>query len=169
MKRLFPVFLFLLLTVAEVASAVMTFEQLDGNTFSLSHQVKWIGGRGQAMEVVHEKVASLCVAAGYSYYQIIDQESHAGGAYQAANATVTVKFFLEKAEDRIECRVSATEDYIKQAKTKLEKRGYEGPTAVTEPEGPVIDENHCTVEQIAAMVKAGLSDEQIKAACAETE
>jgi uncharacterized protein (DUF433 family) len=33
----------------------------------------------------------------------------------------------------------------------------------------VIDENHCTVEQIAAMVKAGLSDEQIKAACAETE
>jgi hypothetical protein len=169
MRKLVPVLLILVLTVAQVASAVITFEQLDGNTFTVSHQVKWIGGRGQAMQVVYEKVASLCVAAGFTHYQIVDQASHAGGGYQAANATVTVKFFLEGAEDRVECGVRATEEYVKQAQAKLEKRGYEGPPAADVHEGSAAEENHCTVEQIAAMVKAGLTEAQIKAACAEEE
>ncbi len=158
-----------MVAIPQFASATMTFEQLDDNTFTVSHRVKWFGGRGQAMDLVYEKAASLCVAAGYSHLKVMEQESNVPGEYQSANATVTVKFFLEGGEDRIACDGKATEEYVKQAKTKLEKRGYTGPVA----EEPAAEEeeaaNICTVEQIAAMVKAGLTEDQIKAACSKKD
>ncbi len=102
MKRVMLVVLVLLATPT-FASATLTFQQLDGNTFSISHMVKWIGGRGQAMDLVYEKAASLCIAAGYTHMKVLDQESNANGFYQNANATVTVKFFLETGEERVAC------------------------------------------------------------------
>jgi len=157
--------LVLLLAFPQAASAVVTFQQLDGNTFTVSHKVKWIGSRGQAMDLVYEKAASLCIAAGYSHMKILDQESNGSGYYQAANATLTVKFFLKTGEGRVDCHPKASEEYVQQAKKKLQKIGYEGPVAVTDDDGETAKENHCTVEQIAAMVKAGLMEEQIEAAC----
>lgn len=155
------------LVVPQLAFAVVTFQQLDGNTFTVSHKVKVIGSRGQAMDLVYEKTASLCIAAGYTHFEILDQESNASGYYQAANATLTVKFFLETGEGRVVCEGKASEEYIEQARKKLAKQGYKGPTATVDVESTEESENHCTVEQISAMVKAGLSESQIKAACIE--
>ena len=124
------------------------------------------------MKLVHEKATSLCIAAGYSHMKIMDQESHAGGGFQDPNATVTLKFFHNGAEDRVECEGNASAEYIKQAKKKLTKRGYEGPIGFVEPEDPnstMIKDSHCSVEQITAMANAGLTVEQIKAACESEE
>lgn len=155
----------LILVFAQFASAVVTFQQLDGNTFTVSHKVKWIGSRGQAMDLVFEKTASLCIAAGYTHMKILDQETTSAGYYQSANATLTVKLFMETGEGRVECQTKASDEYIQQAKKKLKKKGYEGPIEFVNDGDDVETENQCTVEQITAMVKAGLSDEQIKAAC----
>jgi len=166
------IFVMVILGVPLVASAVLTFQQLDGNTFTISHKVKAFGGRGQAMDLVFEKAASLCIAAGYSHLKIVDQASHAGGGWQSPNATVTVKFFHNEAEDRVACEGKADSKYVEQAKKKLTKRGYEGPIEPVEPVDPsstLIENSHCTVEQITAMVSAGLSVEQIKAACESEE
>ncbi len=159
----------LLVAVPQIAAAVVTFQQLDGNTFTVSHAVKWIGSRGQAMDLVYEKAASLCIAAGYTHMRILDQESNASGNYQSANATLTVKFFVETGQDRVDCKPKASEKYIEQAKKKLGKKGYTGPMAVENDSDETEGNNHCTVEQITAMVKAGLSDEQINAACGSDE
>lgn len=170
--RKIAILVIVVIGVPLVASAVLTFQQLDGNTFTVSHKVKAFGGRGRAMKLVHEKATSLCIAAGYSHMKIIDQESHAGGGFQGPNATVTMKFFHNGAEDRVECDGNATDEYIKQAKKKLAKRGYEGPIESVEPEDPnstFIKDSHCTVEQITAMINAGLAVEQIKAACESEE
>lgn len=171
-NRKTAIFIVVILGVPLVASAVLTFQQLDDNTFTISHKVKAFGGRGQAMDLVFEKAASLCIAAGYSHVKIVDQASHAGGGWQSPNATVTVKLFHNAAEDRVACEGKATDEYVKQAKKKLAKKGYEGPIEPTEPQDPnstLIEDSHCTVEQITAMVNAGLTPEQIKAACESEE
>lgn len=116
------------------------------------------------MDVVHRKAASLCIAAGFTHLVIMQQESDKQGV---ANASVTVQFFQEDGEGRVACDVNASEDYIKEAAEKLKKQGYKGP-----PETKPMDDsqgiaNYCTVEQITAMSKAGMTDSQIKAACAE--
>lgn len=164
MKKTFWLVLALLF-ISSVASATMTFQQLDDNTFSVSHKVKWIGGRGQAMELVYDKAASLCVAAGYSHLELFGQESNANGYYQNANATLTVRFFQNPGKDRIACDQKATNEYIKQATKKLDKRGYEGPVELEDSPSSEEPEKDCTIEQISAMLKAGMTEEQIKAAC----
>ncbi len=160
-------FVVVLLGITSVAAATMTFQQLDGNTFSVSHKVKWIGGRGQAMELVYDKAASLCIAAGYTHLELFGQESNAPGYYQSANATLTVKFFQDAGEGRIACDVKATDEYIKQARSKLKKRGYAGPVTPEKPVDTQETENICTVEQITMMIEAGFSKEQIEAACSK--
>lgn len=167
MKKTFW-FAMAMVAISSVASATMTFQQLDENTFSISHKVKWIGGRGQAMELVYEKAASLCIAAGYTHLELFGQESNASGYYQSANATLTVRFFQDAGEGRIACDVKASDEYVKQAKAKLKNRGYEGPTVADESAESQKAENHCTVKQISAMVKAGMTESQIEAACGET-
>ncbi len=157
----------LVLGVASGCFATLTFQQLDDNTFSVSHKVKWIGGRGQALELVYEKAASICVAAGYTHFVLVGQASNAPGFFQDANATLTMEFFQRDGENRIECEMKATDKYIAQASKKLDKRGYRGPTNVEDSDGIEVGENHCSIEQITALVKAGLSDEQIEAACSE--
>jgi Holliday junction resolvasome RuvABC DNA-binding subunit len=51
----------------------------------------------------------------------------------------------------------------------LQKTDYEGPVVTDEADDAQESENHCTVEQISAMVKAGLTEEQIKAACSKVD
>lgn len=155
----------LVLGVASGSFATLTFQQLDDNTFSISHKVKWIGGRGQALDLVYEKAASLCVAAGYTHFELVGQASNAAGFFQDANATLTVAFFQRDGKDRIECEMKATDKYVAQASKKLDKRGYKGPTKVADSDETHAGENQCSVEQITAMVQAGLSGEQIEAAC----
>ena len=166
----------LLVLAVAPADAVITFTQLDHNTFTVSHRVKGLGGRGKAMELVYTKAASLCVAAGYTHYQVLDQESQASQQYEAANATLTLKFFLDGAADRVSCHPGSDPEYVEEARAKLQSMAYNPPEL-----GP-LDEvgssadgkktysdapcpQGCTIEQIAAMARAGLSDEKIRAAC----
>lgn len=122
------------LIAPQLAGAVITFDRLDDDMFIVSHRVKvkfWTS-RGQAQRLVYEKVASLCVAAGYTHFKILHQESEASQHYhfdddygqRAANASVRVQFFLEDAEERIECGRNASEKYVQQAAGKLARGGY---------------------------------------------
>ena len=156
------------LVVPREAMAVITFDQLDQDTFVVSHRVKIYGSRGKAMKVVYEKAASLCIAAGYTHLLLLNQESQAAQEHDTANASVQVQFFLADGEGRIECSKKASQEYIDQAAQKLSKRDYQPPDPSVAGAGTGDEAQQsgtCTVEQITAMVKAGLSEEQIKAAC----
>ena len=148
--------------------AVITFTQLADDIFVVSHRVKVIGLRGKAMKLVYEKTASLCVAAGYTHFEILGQESETGQRDDSANASIRAQFFLDDGDGRVECERNASSEYIEQARQKLAKDGYQPPERG--PVAPAADTpasgDACSIEQIAAMARAGLSDEQIKAACA---
>lgn len=161
-------FVVTLLVLPQAAFAVISFTQLDQDIFIISHRVKIIGSRGKAQKLVYTKAASLCEAAGYSYFKILDQESNASQQYEAANASVRVQFYQTDGEARIGCEKSSDAKYVEQARQKLAKIDYEPPAE--ELDSPAETEaatRSCTVEQITAMVKAGLTDEQVKAACPE--
>lgn len=159
----------LALALPQVASAVITFNQLDRDVFTVSHRIKaGFGSRGKAMRLVYTKTASLCLAAGYSHYKMLEQESAAAQHEQTANASVQVRFYFEDGEDRVGCEGGASAEYVQQARDKLAKRGYVKPKPPAPREAAQMvgsDAGSCTIEQITAMVRAGLSDEQVKAAC----
>lgn len=156
------------LILPQMASAVITFTQVDDDVFVVSHRIKVIGSRAKAMRMAYEKTASLCVAAGFSHYRLLEQESQAAQQYETSNATVQVQFYFEDGDGRVECERAANPEYIQQAHEKLAKFGYVKP-APPEPGEPAeasgSDPGSCTIEQITAMVRAGLSDAQVKAAC----
>lgn len=179
MRRIVPMVLLMALAPLP-ASAVITFTQLDDDVFTVSHRIKGFGMRGKAMRLVYTKTASLCVAAGYTHYSVLEQESRSSQPDRAANATVRVQFHLSDGNGRISCDESADPEYVKDARAKLAKRGYVPPDAAAddseaerERESDGDDEEatsseSCSAEQIAAMARAGLSDEQIQAACDES-
>ncbi len=174
MKALLALFLVLVL-VPQAASAIITFTQLDDDVFTVSHRVKLVGSRARATKLVYTKAASLCLAAGYSHYKVLNQESEAAQEDDSANASVRVKFFQQDADDRIGCENSADPGYVAEAREKLMKRGYTPPplpAGAAEPAGqpPATGEagtpaGTCSLEQIAAMARAGLTDDKIRAAC----
>ena len=152
------------------ASAVITFTHLGGHDYIVSHRVKLIGSRGKAVQMVYTKAASLCVAAGYSHYEILDQESEAAQEDDVANASARVRFHFEPGEGRLECRSGAEPTYVEEAASKLARRGLlppPAPPAAAAPDpAPASDcPAGCSLEQIAAMARSGLTDEQIRAAC----
>lgn len=168
-RRLVLVALVLAILAPSSAIAVITFTQLDSDTFTVSHRIKGFGSRGKAMDLVYEKAASLCIAAGFTHMEILGQESVAAGGGQQANASVRVQFFFEDGEDRVLCEVSASPTYTEDARKKLKKKGYVPPE---KPAAEASEEefgSRCTVEQITAMVRAGLKDDQIRAACGDPE
>lgn len=161
------------LVIAPAAHAVITFTQLDDDVFVVSHRVKVIGLRGKAMKLVYTKSASLCVAAGYSHMKILEQESETGQADDAANASIRAQFYLADGDERVECERNSDPDYVGQARAKLAKRGYQPPdsdalqaaAARSAPAEEEAEVGSCTIPQIAAMARSGLTDEQILAAC----
>ena len=171
-SKLFVVLCFLALAAPQVSHAIITFSQLAENIFVVSHRVKFIGSRGQAMRLVYTKAASLCVAAGFSHMEIVVQESDADQLDDSANASVRVKFYMASGEDRLDCEKNSNPEHTMEARNKLAKMGYQPPDpqekAATAPTGavsPGTSTGTCTIEQIVAMVEAGLGIEQIKAAC----
>jgi hypothetical protein len=171
-KQTLVVVILLAMAAPETVRAVITFSQLADDIFVISHRVKIIGSRGQAMRLAYTKAASLCVAAGYSHFEILQQESQAGSEYEVANASIRVRFSQVGGGDRLECERSAESQYVDEASTKLAKMGYQPPAPSLPPvAGPPADNSgeapvgSCTIEQIVAMVRAGLDVDQIKAAC----
>ena len=125
------------LAAPQLASAVITFDQLGDDLFVVSHRVKvkfWTS-RGQAMRMVYEKAASLCLAAGYSHFEILQQESEANQWGEDANASVRVRFFSANDGERIDCRRNANNRYVEQASVKLARRGYRPPDPQAEASG----------------------------------
>ena len=175
MRALLPLMLVLLI-VPGAAFATISFTQIDGEVFSVSHRVKVIGSRGKATKMVYTKAASLCVAAGFSHMRILEQESEASQKDDQANASLRVKYYFEDADERLECEGLSDPQYVQEATNKLRKRGYEPPeppddvakatAAATAPQGES-NTGSCTIEQVAAMARAGLSDDRIRAACLE--
>jgi len=168
MKRTIFVAFVALLALPQAASAIITFSQLDDDVFVVSHRIKAIGSRARAMKLVYEKTASLCVAAGFSHYRMLEQESNAGQQYESANASIQVQFYFEDGEGRVECERTASPEYVQQAQAKLAKIGYvkpEAPDPAAAADELAGSTGACTIEQITAMVRAGLSDAQVKAAC----
>ena len=172
--RALLVLLVLALIAPQTAAAVITFTQLDDDVFTVSHRVKLIGSRNQATRLAYTKAASLCVAAGFSHYRVLNEASEAAQEDDSANATVRAKFFLESGDDRTGCQQGADPKYVAEARAKLMKRGYTPPSPEPEPAAatdpateaaPGSPTGSCTLEQIAAMARTGLSDEQIRAAC----
>lgn len=164
----------LLLAVPRAAPATITFTQLDDSVFSVSHRVKVLGSRAKATRMVFTKAASLCIAAGFSHYRVLHQESEAAQEDDAANATVRVRFFHRDADDRTGCERGADPLYVQEAREKLARLGYRAPpadpgeAAAAAPAATAdggSSAGSCSLEQIAAMARAGLSDEQIRAAC----
>lgn len=176
-------FSILLLLVAGSAQAVITFTQLDDDVFVVSHRVKGLGLRGKAMKLVYTKTASLCIAAGYSHMKILDQESETGQSDDSANASIRAQFYLADGEERVGCERNSDPEYVSQASAKLAKDGYRPPqpkpamasvsagrSGQAEPDGADAVRpagSSCDIPQIAAMARAGLSDEQIQAACSK--
>ena len=166
-----------LLLMASSAQAVITFTQLDDDVFVVSHRVKVIGLRGKAMKLVYTKTASLCVAAGFSHMKILHQESETGQSDDSANASIRAQFFLADGEERVGCERNSDPDYIAQASSKLAKDGYRPPDPMSVRDADVVEQrgagasgpegSSCDIPQIAAMARAGLSDEQIQAACSK--
>ncbi len=154
--------------------AVITFTQLDEDIFVVSHRVKGIGLRGKAMKLVYTKTASLCVAAGFTHMKILEQESDSGQLDDSANASIRAQFFFEGGGEHVSCEQNADEEYVQQASRKLAAEGHrlpDGETPVSEASesagsvGTNVEESSCTIEQIAAMARAGLTDDQIRGAC----
>lgn len=162
-----------LLLLPQAAMAVITFTQLDDDVFIVSHRVKVIGLRGKAQKLVYTKTASLCLAAGFSHMKVLHQESETGQADDAANASIRAQFYFEDGEDRVGCERNADQDYVSQARDKLARQGYRSPdpeamkaeAAQSASGATQLGNSSCTLEQIAAMARSGLSDEQIRAAC----
>ena len=166
------VVLSVLLLAPQAALAVITFTQLDDDVFVVSHRVKVIGLRGKAMKLVYTKTASLCVAAGFSHMKILEQESETGQVDDSANASIRAQFYFEDGEERVGCERNADPEYIRQAGEKLARQGYRPPEpaaaktpAAAATSGTALKDSTCTLEQIAAMARTGLSDEQIRGAC----
>jgi len=160
------------LTLATPASGIITFRQLSPNTFTVSHRVKGIGSRAKATALVTTKAASLCIAAGFRHLEILDQESEATQEHEAANATMRVRFQHAESPQTLPCEANADPEYIAEARNQLARRGYQWPDP---PEAMASDTGEstascastCSIEQIAAMARTGLSDDQIRAACSE--
>lgn len=171
--RHFVVAVLALLLVAPAAHAVITFTQLDDDVFVVSHRVKGLGLRGKAMKMVYAKTASLCIAAGFSHMKVLHQESETGQSDDSANATIRAQYFFEDGEERVECRRNSEPQYVQQASAKLAKQGYRAPeppsesspTEAGDEKKTALTDSSCTLEQVAAMARAGLSDDKIRAAC----
>ena len=167
--RALALFLVSALLIPQAAMAVITFTQLDDDVFVVSHRVKILGLRGKAMKLAYTKTASLCVAAGYSHFKILSQESESGQSDDVANASIRAQFYFTDGVERVACERNAEADYIEQASVKLAKMGYQPPdpseAEAAEAQGTAVGDGTCTIEQIAGMARSGLSDEQILAAC----
>ncbi|MEZ5332518.1 MAG: hypothetical protein R2991_10805 [Thermoanaerobaculia bacterium] len=152
----------LLAAAASSASAVLHFDQLEEDLFAVRHKVLFLGSEEKAVKLVHEKAASICVAAGYTHYAVLELESTPLEDDESATAEATVRFFREAGDERTACEEA-------DPGTWRARRELGMPAAEAAPV-PAVDgaaaaaagrvgAGSCTVAQIAAMVRAGFSDE----------
>ena len=107
------------------ASAGVKFEQLDEDQFIVTHRKKSrIGGQGKALRTLYEEIASVCVAAGFEYFEIRHQavKGRTWGFGGGAGATAEVKFYAEeKKDDLLRCYPLADSGKVREAEKKLRR------------------------------------------------
>ena len=114
--------------LATPALADIKFTRLDEDQFVISHRKQTLlGGEAKAMNTLYEEVASLCIAAGYEYFEVkgqdVQERNHGGlwGGGRGASGTIQAKFHTEDGEDFIRCEPLAVAKKIAKAKQKLAK------------------------------------------------
>ena len=116
-----------LLFLPMVIYADVKFTRLSENRFIVSHRkLTSFGAEAKALKTLYGEVASICVAAGFSHFEIVTmdvQERHGswGGDGRGASGTVDVKMRNEADEDFVECAPLADPKKVGMAKKKLAK------------------------------------------------
>ena len=111
-----------LLSTSAAMAATLRFQRLGEDRFVVSHNVK-LGGANKAVKMVYKKAGSICVAAGFSYFEVLGQEVTRPNRYQFAGGTLQVRFKHERAEEGLEldCKENSDARYVELAKKKLKK------------------------------------------------
>jgi hypothetical protein len=127
-------FLVLIAVVCTPAwAAALKFTKLTSNQFIIHHQKGMSFGTGEAKttKTAYTKAASMCIAAGFTHFEVQDLNvsgAVSGGAYgggKTASADVRVKFYRDPEpavvdeKSLLECQSMADPEYIELAKTKL--------------------------------------------------
>lgn len=106
--------------VSSASAATLRFQRSAEDRFVVSHNVK-LGGANKAVKMVYKKAASLCVAAGFSYFEVLGQEVGRPSQYQFAGGTLQVRFKHEQTEEGLDCQENSEPRYVELAKKKLKK------------------------------------------------
>ena len=111
-----------LLFLPMVTYAGVRFTRLSENRFIVSHQKQTDFGRdARAIKTLYGEVASICVAAGFSHFEIVtlDVTERQGWGGRGLSVNVDVRMRNEAGEDHIECAPLADPKKVGVAKKKL--------------------------------------------------
>ena len=122
--------------IAGIASSTTRIQQIAPNRFLVTHQKQSaLGGQGKALRKSYEKAASLCTAAGYKWFEIVETQSKGRGWASRAGATLDIKVYQEqKNEDQLSCETLANPEEVPNLVEKLKKIDYEWPEPADEEE-----------------------------------
>ena len=112
MKRIICLLIMILLLSTTFVSAATRVQKLNDNRFLITLK-KWTGwgGEGRVLRQLNIKSASLCVVAGYQWFEVVDQTSHGRGFVKTAAGTYQVKFHNEQQHDEmLSCEALATDE-----------------------------------------------------------
>ena len=101
--------LVLILCVGSV-SAVTRVQKLAENRYLLTlKKLTGYGGEGRVLRKLNVKAASLCIVAGFQWFEVKDRSSHGRGFFKTAAGTYEVHFYHDESEDLIDCEALATD------------------------------------------------------------
>lgn len=123
-RRWLAVFILVVLASVGSVSAVTRVQKLSEDRFMITlKKLSGYGGQGKVLRKLNVKAASLCIVAGYSWFEVKDQKSHGRGLFKTAAGTFQVKFFNseDEGEDLLSCEALATDQEKKKMKAALAK------------------------------------------------
>lgn len=135
MNRAAAFFVSIAIVCTPTWAAALKFAKLTDNQFIIHHQKGMSFGSGEtkATKTAYTKAASVCIAAGFTHFEVQDLSisgAVAAGAYgggRPAAADLRVKFYtnpaaaLAEEKSLLECQSMADPEYIELAKVKLAK------------------------------------------------
>ncbi len=126
--------LVLILSVGSVP-AVTRLKKLSETRYLLTlKKLSGFGGQGRILRKLHDKSASLCVIAGFKWFEIVTDQSHGRGLFKTAAGTFELKFYHEQEnEDLYNCEALATDEEKRKMKSAYEKVNPSPPTSPPTP------------------------------------
>ncbi len=129
----------LLSTSVASGATLFQFQRLTEDRFVVSHMTG-VGGTKKASKFAHQKAASICVAAGFTFMDVLGQRAGAGkmegvgvggisvGIRTNATSTLLVRFKHEnenEGEEVLDCKENSVPRYVAKARKGLERRDAE--------------------------------------------